>query len=293
MWEEIEQQVARATGTPFTIEQRQSIGGGCINSAYRIDGNGLQYFVKSNSADGLDMFEAEAGGLEAMAAADAVRVPRPLCWGVSAGQAWLVMEYIAFGRESGKTAELLGRQLAEMHRNTSTGFGWHRDNTIGSTPQQNTPFYDNWSAFWREKRLGPQLALAARNGFGGVLQRRGEQLMANLDALFTVYTPRPSLLHGDLWGGNRAADSEGDPVIFDPAVYYGDREADIAMSELFGRFDQRFYDAYRSSWPLDAGYPARKVLYNLYHVLNHYNLFGGGYGGQAGAMIDRLLKSLS
>lgn len=292
MWEEIEQQVARATGTPFTIEQRQSIGGGCINSAYRIDGNGLQYFVKSNSADGLDMFEAEAGGLEAMAAADAVRVPRPLCWGVSAGQAWLVMEYIAFGRESGKTAELLGRQLAEMHRNTSTGFGWHRDNTIGSTPQQNTPFYDNWSAFWREKRLGPQLALAARNGFGGVLQRRGEQLMANLDALFTVYTPRPSLLHGDLWGGNRAADSEGDPVIFDPAVYYGDREADIAMTELFGGFPSTFYDAYNEAWPLDAGYRQRRDLYNLYHILNHANLFGGGYAMQAESMMGTLLATV-
>lgn len=293
MWEEIEQQVVQATDTPFTIEQKQSIGGGCISSAYRIDGSGTHYFVKTNSADGLEMFAAEAEGLAAMAATESVRVPRPICWGVTAGQAWLVMEYIAFGRESGQTAALLGQQLARMHRNSSTGFGWHRDNTIGSTPQSNTPLYDDWIAFWRDRRLGPQLELAAGNGFTGSLQRKGGRLMASLDAFFADYSPQPSLLHGDLWGGNRAADSEGNPVIFDPAVYYGDREADIAMTELFGGFSPAFYDAYNEAWPLDAGYRQRRTLYNLYHILNHANLFGGGYESQAESMLNQLLSDIN
>lgn len=292
MWKEIEQQVAQATETPFTIKQQQSIGGGCISSAYRIDGGGTHYFVKTNSADGLKMFAAEAEGLAAMADAEAVRVPHPICWGAASGQAWLVMEYIEFGREGSQTAALLGRQLAQMHRATSTGFGWHRDNTIGSTPQSNTPLYDDWAAFWRERRLGPQLELADGNGFTGSLQRKGERLMTDLDALFAGYSPQPSLLHGDLWGGNSAADEKGDPVIFDPAVYYGDREADLAMTELFGGFSPAFYDAYNEAWPLDAGYRQRRELYNLYHILNHANLFGIGYASQAESMLDRLLSEM-
>jgi len=190
----------------------------------------------------------------------------------------------------GATDELLGRQLAALHRVTHTRFGWHRDNTIGSTPQINTQKND-WVTFYREQRLRYQLELAAENGYGGSLQRRGEQLLERLPAFFISYRPRPSLLHGDLWGGNHAALTDGTPVIFDPAVYYGDREADLAMTELFGGFGSGFYSAYRAAWPLDPGYRVRKDLYNLYHVLNHLNLFGGGYRGQAEQMVDRLLAA--
>jgi len=292
MWEEIEQQISRATDTPFTIERRRSVGGGCINSAFRLDGDTASYFVKTNSAEGLEMFAAEAEGLAAIAATGSVRVPRPICRGVSQGQAWLAMEYIEFGCDGAQMAERLGRQLARMHGERAEGFGWHRDNTIGSTPQRNTPSYDDWPDFWREQRLGPQLTLAARNGFGGALQRKGERLMADLDALFEGHRPQPSLLHGDLWGGNRAADAEGNPVIFDPAVYYGDRETDIAMTELFGGFSPAFHAAYNEAWPLDAGYRQRRELYNLYHILNHANLFGGGYAMQAESMMDRLLSAV-
>ena len=142
--------------------------------------------------------------------------------------------------------------------------------------------------FYRRERLGFQLALAAQHGYRGQLQALGEQLLALLPAFFSTYRPVASLLHGDLWGGNHAATADGEPVIFDPAVYYGDREADLAMTELFGGFGEGFYRAYRVAWPLDPGYPVRKHLYNLYHVLNHLNLFGGGYATQA----ERLMRGL-
>jgi fructosamine-3-kinase len=165
------------------------------------------------------------------------------------------------------------------------------DNTIGSTPQKNTPRQD-WVAFWREQRLGYQLQLAARQGHGGALQRQGEQLLEYLPDFFTDHRPQASLLHGDLWSGNYSIDSQGQPVIFDPAVYFGDREADLAMTELFGGFGAEFYAAYNSSWPLEPGYAVRKTLYNLYHILNHLNLFGGGYLSQAQRMIQHLLAEV-
>ena len=191
------------------------------------------------------------------------------------------------GRSQRGSDEQAGRELAAMHRTRGRAFGWHRDNTIGSTPQQNTPL-DDWVSFWRERRLDFQLKLAAQNGYGGRLQQRGEQLLERFPVLMN-HEVAPSLLHGGLWGGNIAYDRDGSPVIFDPAVYYGDREADLAMTELFGGFAGNFYAAYNEAWPLDSGYGVRKVLYNLYHILNHLNLFGDGYLSQSQSMIDRLL----
>jgi fructosamine-3-kinase len=182
----------------------------------------------------------------------------------------------------------LGDQLAALHRATESRFGWHRGNTIGSTPQSNE-WHEDWIVFYRERRLRVQIDLAARR-MGAPLRQLGETLMERLPEFFQDYRPAPSLLHGDLWSGNVATMREGDPVIFDPAVYYGDREADIAMTELFGGFSADFYAAYRRAWPLDPGYETRKSLYNLYHVLNHFNLFGGGYGMQAQQMMQRLLN---
>jgi fructosamine-3-kinase len=155
----------------------------------------------------------------------------------------------------------------------------------------NTPSA-SWTEFFRERRLRYQLELAARNGYGGRLQELGAELLAHIEPLLADHTPAPSLLHGDLWGGNAAVDSEGAPVIFDPAVYYGDREADLAMTRLFGGFSAAFYSAYESAWPLPKGARARVDLYNLYHVLNHVNLFGGGYEAQAESMMERLLGAL-
>src|SRR5262249_29793225 len=156
----------------------------------------------------------------------------------------------------------------------------HRVNTIGMTPQINEADSD-WIRFFRERRLRYQLDLAVGNGYGGDLQKQGAQLLERMHGLFAGHRPQPSLLHGDLWGGNWGATADGTPVIFDPAVYFGDREADIAMTRLFGGFDTSFYGAYESAWPLEAGWQARTTLYNLYHVLNHLNLFGAGYLSQA------------
>ena len=174
---------------------------------------------------------------------------------------------------------------------TAPRFGWHRDNTIGATPQSNA-WTDDWARFFAERRLGYQLDLALEQGHSGQLIERGRRLCAPLDALLLDHRPVPSLLHGDLWGGNWAADESGQPVVFDPAIYFGDREADLAMTRLFGGFGRAFYDAYQSAWPLEAGADLRFDLYNLYHVLNHLNLFGGGYRGQAETLIEQLLASV-
>jgi len=237
------------------------------------------------------MFEAEADGLRALACSQTIRIPEPVCVGAMEAHSWLVTEYVPLGRGQSHSASLLGQQLAGLHRSTSPGFGWFRDNTIGSTPQINKQ-NGNWVLFYRDQRLKFQLDLAARNGISGSLQDKGYRLMDDLAVFFESYLPVPSLLHGDLWGGNCSFDAQGDPVIFDPAVYYGDRETDIAMTELFGGFSGDFYAAYNEVWPLHDGYGVRKELYNLYHILNHANLFGGGYASQAESMIDRLLAEI-
>ncbi len=289
-WQIVSEHIAQVTGQPFDPVEPRHLGGGCINTAVRLSDGDRSYFVKLNRAALLPMFEAEAEGLRAMAGSRTIRVPLPLCHGLTEDHSYLVMEYIEMGHSGREGRALAGRQLAAMHRTRWDRFGWMLDNTIGSTPQHNRPNAD-WIAFWREERLGFQLQLAARNGYGGNLQRGGERLLDGFHVLID-HDPEPSLLHGDLWGGNLAYDHEGQPVIFDPAVYYGDREADLAMTELFGGFGNDFYAAYRESWPLSQGYTTRRTLYNLYHILNHLNLFGGGYLGQASSMIERLLAEI-
>ncbi len=288
-WSQINQHISEATCQRFVDTHNQGVGGGSINAAHVLKGkDGREFFIKLNSASRVDMFEAEAAGLNEMLSANAIKVPAPICWGRSGDQAYIVMEYIALGGTG--SGPKLGEQLAALHRKQWDKFGWFRDNTIGSTPQPNTPS-DNWVEFYCEHRLRFQLDLAARHG-GSRLLDQGERLIDGLDAFFANYQPAPSLLHGDLWGGNYSTDGDGNPVIFDPAVYYGDREADIAMTELFGGFPRDFYSAYSAAWPMDTGYETRKTLYNLYHVINHFNLFGGGYLSQADHMISGLLSEI-
>jgi len=186
---------------------------------------------------------------------------------------------------------LLGEQLASLHRVTADQHGWNRDNFIGSTPQYNTPC-DDWLEFWQDCRLKPQLEMSHAAGFRGNLANAGRRLLENLHLLLAGHDPAPSLLHGDLWSGNKAFTPDGQPVIFDPATYYGDREADIAMTELFGGFGADFYAAYNASYPLPDRYPLRRDLYNLYHLLNHLNLFGGGYLSRCERIINNLLAQL-
>ena len=280
--------LAAATGRRVAPTPEAVVHGGCISECLRWPAREGPLFVKLAAGDHIEMFEAEAEGLAALTRADAVRVPSVLGCGTAGGRAFLALEWIEFGDASPRSEALLGEQLALQHRVTADSFGWQRANTIGSTPQSNSQDAD-WQRFFAVHRLGYQLSLAARNGHGGRLVDRGALLCERLGCFFERQRPVPSLLHGDLWGGNWAADASGRPVIFDPAVYFGDREADLAMTRLFGGFGPSFYAAYEAAWPLEAGATERCTLYNLYHVLNHLNLFGGGYLRQAEDMIDELL----
>lgn len=292
LWPHIADAIAQVVQRSVTLRPPRTIGGGCINESFiATDAHSDErYFIKINRAEHADMFAAEAEGLTELRRANALVIPAPIAFGVADDNAYLVLEYLDFG--SGHTADAarFGTGLAALHRTQHAKFGWHRNNTIGTTPQIND-WNHGWVEFWRQHRLGFQLQLAAERGAPHTLVSRGRSLMDNLDALFAGYTPRASLLHGDLWSGNYQTLTDGRTAIFDPAVYFGDRETDIAMTELFGGFAPAFYAAYNATYPLHPGYAKRKTLYNLYHILNHYNLFGGGYLGQAARMIDDLLKS--
>lgn len=296
-WSKIEQDIRSAIGRPFQLKKHSTIVGGDINQAYQISGliddGGMQvsFFIKLNHKSLLDMFIAEAAGLHEIAQAQAIRVPKVICSGVDENQSYLVLENLSFVGGNPNSAKKLGQQLAAMHKQTAEQFGWSQDNTIGSTQQVNTQT-ESWIDFWREFRLGYQFGLVKQKGCAKSLIIKGKKLLDSLDAFFIDYKPKPSLLHGDLWSGNYAYLKNGEPVIFDPAVYYGDREADIAMTELFGGFSAEFYSAYNEVWPLDKDYQQRKALYNLYHILNHFNLFGGGYAMSAENMLDQLLTQI-
>jgi len=281
--------IATTTGRQGVCRMLGSVAGGCINRAIRVAYGDERYFIKLNHRDALDMFAAEAQGLLELRRVKALYVPEPVCWGREDESAWLVLEDLDLGGPARPAA--LGRGLAALHRVTQPRFGWCMDNTIGSTPQINAERAD-WVDFWREQRLGYQLELAAAKGAGEPLASRGRLLLDFLPKLFETYRPRASLLHGDLWSGNYAYLTDGRPVIFDPAVYYGDREAELAMTELFGGFQREFYAAYEAAWPLAAGYRTRKKLYQLYHILNHFNLFGGSYLDRALTLTESLLTEL-
>ncbi len=289
-WDTIAAAIGSATRQPFQLNDQAETGGGCINQTYRIRGQDhRQFFIKLNDAQHHPMFVVEASGLDEIAATNTLRVPRPITHGIAGGQSYLVLEHLELSSHG--DAKLLGEQLAALHRFTSPQFGFAQDNFIGTTPQPNT-WTNDWVTFWREQRLGFQLRLAAQNGNGGQLQSLGEKLLNALPSFFAGYTPQPSLLHGDLWSGNHAFLTNGTPTIFDPATYYGDRECDLAMTELFGGYPANFYAAYRAAYPLDTGYATRRDLYNLYHILNHANLFGGGYARQAEQMMQRLVAEV-
>ncbi len=289
-WRHIIEHIEQQTGQPFRFCRQQSLAGGSVNSAFLLTGENSRYFVKTNQAGRVSMFEAEACGLQELATSQTLRVPESVCYGEDGSKSYIVLEYLALDGSANQVQ--LGQQLAAMHRVTAAQFGWKIDNTIGATPQPNS-WQDNWPTFWRDQRLGFQLQLAANNGYGGELQTLGERLLADMDQLFTGRNIQASMLHGDLWGGNVAGLHDGTPVIFDPAFYYGDRETDLAMTYVFGGFTADFYAAYQNAWPLDDGFEMRKMLYNIYHIINHLNMFGGGYHGQAIQMMKSLLAALT
>jgi fructosamine-3-kinase len=265
----------------------RAVGGGCIHQAWRIEGGQGPVFLKTNTADAGWMLAAEADGLAALAAAGALRVPAVLGHGEAEGSAWLALEWLELRAPSAESEAALGAGLARQHAEPGPHFGWRRDNAIGASPQANTP-HDDWGEFFTRRRIGAQLELGRCNGLPAALLAQGARLVERIPQLLAGREVAPALLHGDLWGGNRAADAAGGPVVFDPAVHYGDPECDLAMTRLFGGFDRAFYDAYDAVLPPAPGWQQRLPLYQLYHVLNHANLFGGGYVRQAGALMDAI-----
>ncbi|MEM7477110.1 MAG: fructosamine kinase family protein [Planctomycetota bacterium] len=263
------------------ILHRHSIGGGCIAQAMRLElSNGESCFAKFlDSSSGQNVFEIEAEGLRALADTKALRVPRVLGHTqLASGQRALLLEWI--GQKSVGQLDFgkFGSQLAQMHlKDAEPSYGWHQDNFLGSNPQSNT-ISTNWLDFFAQQRLGFQLSLARQHALGtSELYRCVDRLCERLDRILGKETPHASLLHGDLWSGNFLADSKGNAVLIDPAVYRGHREAELAMPLIFGGFPQQFFDSYNESWPLDAGWRERVEIYKLYHYLNHLNLFGSTY----------------
>ncbi len=251
--------------------------------------DGRNFFVKQNGVDFHDFFEAEARALREIEATSTVAVPEVIVFGLTGKSSFLVLSFMEEGSDSPASQAELGTQLARLHAIEQPYFGWTRDNCIGATPQPN-PRSDDWVSFYADHRLAHQFDLARNKGQSFADSSR---LLENLPSFFADYSPRPALLHGDLWGGNASCDKQGAPFVYDPASYYGDRETDIAFTHMFGGFSHAFYEAYDRVYPLDPGFKTRKILYNLYHELNHFNLFGGGYASSAQSSIHQLLGHLS
>lgn len=255
-----------------------AVAGGCIHDSWRWG----PYFIKTNTTSKLGTLQSEAACLQTIAATGAIRVPEFIALGTAASTSFLALEHLDLvpaGNEG-----LLGEQLAELHAQTDEQFGFQSDNHIGTTRQENE-WNQSWPDFFRERRLRP---LLKHLGAKGIVFTRAQSFLDHLDSLLPEVT-RPSLLHGDLWAGNKAFLSDGTPVVFDPACYYGHHICDIAMTRLFGGFGEKFYDAYRSG--SEVGEASLHEIYNLYHILNHALLFGGGYVAQADDLIRRFAKA--
>ena len=287
--ESIQHGLSEALGEISEVQWVGRLAGGDINQAALVRSGETKFFVKYHEHAPNDMFTVEARALAEISEQGVIRVPSPVAQGDAGRTSWLVLEHMEL--KAMGPASLMGEQLAALHNIPQKRFGWACDNYIGTTSQTNT-FHDSWADFWSQCRLRPQFAMAESAGFGGRLLNRGERLLQSMDQFLQGHQPAASLLHGDLWGGNKAFSVDGQPVIFDPASYYGDRETDIAMTELFGGFEPAFYAAYRAHSPLPDGYDLRRDLYNLYHMLNHLNLFGGGYLSRCENMIDRLMAQI-
>ncbi len=268
------------------IKSFNSLSGGCISDAFKVTTvEGLNYFLKYNPSISNDMFVKEANGLKELSKANAIRIPEVL----SFDEDYILLEYIPTGSKNKNFFEEFGRNFAEMHKFTSNNFGFYEDNYIGSNPQKNIPNEKektSWVDFYFNKRILYQFQLAEKLGNSTPeLRKRISNLENKIEDIIGNTTEKPSLLHGDLWAGNYMVDENGNVVLIDPAVYYGHREADLGMTKLFGGFSSEFYNAYNERFPLEDGYDYRENIYKLYHVLNHLNLFGGGYYSQALSLI--------
>ncbi len=282
--EKIKKRIEEKLGSK--IKSFSSLSGGCISDAYKVTTiDGSNYFLKYNSGTSNDMFIKEANGLKELAKANAIRTPEVL----DCNEDYILLEFISSGSRKKNFFEDFGRSFAEMHKYTSSEFGFYEDNYIGSNPQKNIPDEkekNDWIRFYFNKRILFQFHLAEKLGNSTDALRKGiSKLEDKIEDIIGGSNEKPSVLHGDLWGGNYTVDDNGNAVLIDPAVYYGHREADLGMTKLFGGFSSEFYRAYNETFPLDDGYDYRENIYKLYHVLNHMNLFGGGYYSQALSLI--------
>lgn len=297
----VEAALAARDGRAAEVVADRPVGGGCIHDSRLVElADGRRLFLKSDAGVPADLFEREAEGLAALAAAGAIRLPRdPLPGRVGGGGGaaeeplFLLMEAIPAGRPGPGFFADFGRRFAALHRATARSpadggrFGFEHDNYLGGTPQPN-PWTESWTAFFRDHRLGHLLRLARRRGRSdGALDRLGDRLLDRLDRWLDLPDEPACLLHGDLWSGNFLADEAGAPALVDPAAYRGHREADLAMTRLFGGFAPDFYRAYEEAWPLPPGHEERLPLYQLYHLLNHLVLFGEGYRGRCVEILRR------
>jgi fructosamine-3-kinase len=283
MWKHIFAEILLKTGKEFKpIGSPQAISGGYINQGYRLNGENSNYFVKFNDSSLLPMFESEALALLEINALAKIKAPLPISYGTVDQYSYLILEWLNLSPGNAFSWYEMGKQLANMHLSPMGKlYGWERSNFIGNTPQNNYPT-EVWADFFAEQRIAHQLKIA-KGTF-----KNTEKTIEQVRKLLKNHQPTPSLVHGDLWSGNSGFTSNSEPIILDPAIYYGDREVDIAMTELFGGYPANFYRGYNSIVPLDIQYQKRKFIYNLYHILNHYNLFGSRYLIQAEQTINQL-----
>ena len=290
MNEEISRLLEPVFGREVKVQSSASTSGGCINqtSVLRLT-NDERVFLKYNSHPPANFFNVEARGLKLLAqTAKGPRIPKPLALQDCAKPTFLILEYIEESSPGQDFSVRFARSLAELHQTSHDSFGLDHDNYIGSTVQKNAQ-ETNGIDFFRDQRLRPQQELA-RKTLPPSTDKNLSKLCDRLENYLDISGEKPALLHGDLWSGNYFPDKDQVPCIFDPAVYFGLREADLAMTELFGRLPQKFYDAYHEAFPLNPGYKERKDLYNLYHLLNHLNLFGGSYLASVEQVVRRYVK---
>ncbi len=283
----IERSISNALNEKITIVSSIPISGGNINQAYCLETAHKKYFIKTHHKKYYGMFCSEVASLQAIAETDCICVPKVICVGEFDQQSFLVLEYLQL-TPRGDMA-LFARKLANLHLKTQPEFGFENHNFIGTTPQKNS-WTKSWTDFFSKERISFQLELLKQKNLNRKTVKKFDMLQRKLPEFFKNYQPIPALLHGDLWQGNYAFDVEGKPIVYDPASYYGDHEADLAMLELFGQPGAEFFQRYSQIFPIDSGYFYRKPLYNLYHIMNHANLFGGSYFQQLENRVDDLLE---
>ncbi len=272
----IEQTLSEKFNRKVVVTTWSSIGGGCINNALKIDTSAGRFFMKHNDAKRYPgMFEAEAKGLQVLKTANEIFIPEAACFGNSGQEGFLILEFVESSSRRKDFFEDFGIRLAWLHRHSTEKFGLDHDNYIGSLPQRNRQ-HTAWAEFFIVERMETQIRLARDNrAVGNSIVQQFEKMFNRLQEIFPV--EKPSLLHGDLWNGNYMTAPDGSACLIDPAVYYGFREMDIAMSKLFGGFSPGFYSGYHAEFPLEKGWEGRIDICNLYPLMVHVNLFGGGY----------------